>query len=292
MAYDKSTLELVLNAGNDMQITFTEYFYRRLAMGLLTSWDGSASYQINNSDTLVNGNMDSGIFKDAISNIIDWSKYPRSSDHNVDYPADGNHYPIGGSKAGLLYNLPIFYKVVFGMVVNDADPTLTLGNYNANNSVEDSPKYYDGTYNNPWYYYTPLSLLGGFSWYYPPSWHVNPTSKINGGTTEDDLLNAVPWGNLIPRNSNVNISLNIEPQDDNAIEMLLDVTFNKGDVIDTTSTFYQMSSQYRIVSMAVVDFDYQPLILATFPIIPLMVTGTESVNSIFKINFGNNLLQP
>lgn len=290
MAYSLSTIKLLLNPSTDAQIVFTEYFYRRLSMALVTGWDGSASYQINNSDTLDN-TLDSGIQDSAGG--IDWSKYPEQVNHvRGDLPttAGGSDiYPIGVSadKNNLDYNFPMFYAAVFGMVWDTTTPV--SGSYNGNNTSS-APNYYDsvGSKYNPWYYYDSTSL-NVFNLMFPPSWHVNPNPRYGGA----DVLDAVPHGNLIPAQSNISIDMDIDPADDNSNVMTLDITFSESDIIDNTSGGFIFSDNtYKICSMAIVDYYYQPLILATFPIIPITQSSSVSINTIFTLNFGANLLQP
>ena len=257
-------------------------------MALVTSWDG-ASYQINDSDSLDN-TLDSGIVDDGLG-AIDWTKYPESVDHDTGDPqtaGSANRFPVGGSKAGLLYNFPMFYKVIFGMVWNTDE--VVSGIYNGNNVLPLPYNYHDGSKYNPWYYYDTTSF-NSFNLMFPPTWHVNSTP--NTGANPQDILNAVPHGNLIPDSSNIVIDMDIDPATDNSNIMTLDMTFSESDIIDATTAGFKFSDNtYKICSMAVVDYYYQPLILATFPIIPISVSSSVSINTIFSLNFGANLLQP
>ena len=298
MSYDKDTLQLVINPANKTRTIFTEYFYRRLLLASITGvqYDSGTHVFTNKqiSDTALQNEDDGGSndlptgLYTPVAGSVDFTKYPLVGgyDHSGTEPfGDTTHYPIkcDASSLGLLYNFPMFYKIVYGMVVN---PTAVSTMYNPNHVYGTTPyMYYQTAKYNPWYTYG--SSISQYIQFNPPSWHTNPTGRNNASP---NILNAVPWGNLVVPPSKIAIDVNMSPYDTNKNQIKLTIDLDVSDVYNTSADYQIISGQYYLNCMAIVDYDFQPLIISTFPIIT--VGSGYTAQDELTVDFGANLVQP
>ena len=293
------TLHLVENGAKDVQITFTDYFYRRLALELVLGVKDitTPGYDVQlDSDAISLANeylggdatggdltYNSGLFRDdsAAAGNLEWEYYADSYTRTPIKEAASADYTG-------LNNL--FYKAVYGVFAPNASASTYYQNqsgtnlyYNAVASLYEAWYDWDGT---------KLTL------YYPPTWHTNPI--IDVGTTpptEADLitsygvLNAVPYGNIVVDATNINMSLAIDSSltGANAINLTLELNVSTSDIIDT-DTELTWQNQTFLTSMAVVDIFGQPLVLATFPL--KMLSPAFDLKDEYVLSFGVPYLQP
>jgi len=159
--------------------------------------------------------------------------------------------------------------------------------YNKNNIYGSSSyNYYDSSSNryNPWYCYG--NDINQFILFNPPSWHTNPTGR---NSSTPNILNAIPWGNLVVAPSRVNMELYIEPYNNNRIQLKIISQLSTSDIFDPSDNFL-INNSYYLISMAIVDYDFQPLVLSTFPIITL--NSSITVQDELLLDFGATLFQP